>query len=106
VRRSKLGAWPDELREHVDHRAHLVVAVIGGLDDCAVETHCDVVDEDAAVDAAEVDATLGSIVEHVERGDDVVAVDPEIECEVVPCPGGNAHEGNVVLGRDSSHRGL
>ena len=59
-----------------------------------------VVDEDAAVDLGEVDRRSPPVDEGVEGADDVVAVDPEIEREVVAGTGRDAREGQVVLGCD------
>ena len=43
---------------------------------------------------------LGAIGEGVERADDVVAVEPQVEREVIPCPRRDADVGKVVLHRD------
>ena len=56
----------------------------------------------AAVDPTEVDAALLAVEERIEGADDVVAVDAEVEGEVVPRAGGNADVGKVVLGGDRS----
>ena len=102
----RLGIRSDQLRHHVDHRAHLVFPVRRRLHDRAVHPHGHVVHEGAAVDAAEIDAPLLPVAERVERADDVVAVDAEVEGEVVPGAGGNTHVREIVLGRDRSDRGL
>ena len=102
----RFGIRSDQLRHHVDHRAHLVVPVRRRLHDRAVHPHGHVVHECAAVDAAEIDAPFMPVAERVERADDVVAVDAEVEGEVVPGAGGNAHVREIVLGRDRGDRGL
>ena len=68
----------------------LRLAVALALDGLRVETERDVVDEDAAVDLGEVDAALAAVDEGVEGADDVVAVDAEIEREVVAGAGRDA----------------
>ena len=63
------------------------------LDGLGVEPERDVVDEDASVDLGEVDAALAAVDERVERADDVVAVDAEVEREVVARARGHARVG-------------
>ena len=90
--------------EHVGHgveqRADLRVAVALALDGLGVEPERDVVDEHAPVDLGEVDDPLAAVDERVEGADDVVAVDAEVEREVVARAGGHARVGQPVLGGD------
>jgi hypothetical protein len=65
-----------------------------------VDAERDVVDEDAPVHLPQVYITLASLDEGVERPDDVFAVDPEVEGEVVARARRDAGVGKVVLGRD------
>ena len=46
------------------------------------------------------------LAEGVERGDDVLAIEPEVESEVVAGTGRHAHEGHVVGVRDVGNQGL
>ena len=52
-----------------------------------VDPERDVVDEHPSVDLAEVDPPLTAIDKRIEGADDIVAVDAEIEREVVARPG-------------------
>jgi hypothetical protein len=69
----------------------------------AVDPERDVVEKQAAVHLCQVDDALDSVGERVERTDQVVDVDAEVEREVVAGPDGNAGEGKPVSpcsGRD------
>ena len=57
-------------------------------------------------DLPEVDALLAPVDERLERPDDVIAIDAEVEGEVVPGPGGDAREREIVLGRDRGDQRL
>ena len=59
-----------------------------------------VVHEHVAVHRREVDRPLEAVAERVEGADDVVAVDTEVERQVVAGPGRDAHERQAVLARD------
>ena len=85
------------LRQHLPPRPELGVAVGVGLHDARVDAERGVVDEDASVETSEVDAPLDAVDERVERADDVVPVEPEVEREVVARPGRDADVGDVVL---------
>jgi hypothetical protein len=63
----------------------------------------DVVEEDPAVDAADVDPPLGRV-EGVERRHRVVRVEAEVTGEVVARPERDDDEGQVALERDGGHR--
>ena len=82
------------------------VAVLVGLHDLAVHAEGDVVDEHPVGHDAEVDALLDAVDERVERTDDVVPIDPEVEREVVAGPGRDADEREIVLHRDGRHERL
>ena len=90
--------------EHVGHgveqRAQLRVAVALALDGLGVEPERDVVDEHAPVDLGQVHGALAAVDERVEGADDVVAVDAEVEREVVARAGGHARVGQPALGGD------
>ena len=98
--RRATGLGAEDVRGGVEHRPQLGVPVALALDCLGVEPERDVVDEHAAVDLGQVDAALPSGDEGVEGADDVVAVDPQIEREVVAGAGRDAGEGEVVLGCD------
>ena len=68
----------------------LGLAIALALDGVRVEAERDVVDEHPAVDLGEVDAPLAAVAERVERADDIVAIDAEVECEVVAGAGRDA----------------
>ena len=87
-------------------RPQLRLAVVVLADRLGVDAERDVVDEDPAVDLAQVYITLAPIDEGVEGADHVFAVDPEVEGEVVARPRGDAGVGKVVLGRDRRHQRL
>ena len=99
-RSSPLPSGPSDLGQRVEDRPQLRLAVAVALDRLGVDAERDVVDEDPAVDLGEVDAALAAVDERVERADDVVAVDPEVEREVVAGAGRDAGVGQAVLGGD------
>ena len=96
----RLGARAEQLGQHLLDRLQLGVAVGLGLDDLGVDAERDVVHEDPVVHERQVDRALDPRVERVERADDVVAVEPEVEGEVVARPRGDADVGDAVLHRD------
>ena len=71
------------------------------LDRLPVHSERDVVDEGAAVDLADVDPSLAPVDECVERPDDVVAVDAEVEREVVASARRDARVRKASLGCDA-----
>ena len=94
------AAGAEHVRHGVEQRAYLRVAVALALDGLGVEPERDVVDEHAAVDLGQVDGSLAAVDERIEGADDVVAVDAEVEREVVARAGGHARVGQPVLGGD------
>ena len=84
------AARAEDVGHRVEDRAQLRVAVALVLDGLGVEAQGHVVDEDAPVDLGEVDAALAAVDERIERADDVVAVDPEVQREVVARAGRDA----------------
>ncbi len=87
----RVSAGAEHRRHRLGDRSELGVAVPLALDGFGVDTERCVVDEHAAVDLGEVHHPLAPIGERVERSHDVVAVDAEIEREMVTRPGGHAH---------------
>ena len=79
--------------QRVEDRLQLRLAIALALDSLRVEAERDVVDENASVDLCEVDPALAAVDERVERADDVVAIDAEVEGEVVSRPGRDAGVG-------------
>ena len=92
---------PSSSRERRQRGVRLRVAVLGRLDDLGVEPERHVVHEHVAVHLGEIHGPLDRVVERVERAHDVVAVDPEVEGEVVPRPGRDHDHGDAALGGDA-----
>ena len=90
--------------EHVGHGveqgADLGVAVAGALDRLGVQPERDVVDEHPAVDLGQVHPPLTAVDERLEGADDIVAVDAEVEREMVAGAGGHARVRQPELGGD------
>ena len=101
-RRSSFSAavGAEHVGDGVEQRADLGVAVFLTLDGLGVEAERDVVDEYAPVDLGEVDGALAAVDERVQRADDVVAVDAEVEREVVARAGRYARVRQAALGGD------
>ena len=70
------------------------------MDDGGVHAERGVVDEDAVAEQGQVDAALDGVAVRLQCGRDVVAVEPEVEGEVVAGARGYAHKGDVVAARD------
>ena len=100
-RRSSCRSTGAEHRRHgLEQGPHLRAPVARPLDGARVEAERDVVDEYAAVHLGEVDPPLAAVDERVEGADDVVAVDAEVEGEVVARARRDAGVGKVELGGD------
>ena len=84
------AAWADYVGHGVEHGADLCFAVAGALDSVGVEAERDIVDEYPTVHLGEIHPALTTINERVECADDVVAVNAEIEREVIAGTGGHA----------------
>ncbi len=95
-----LSLGPENVGDRVEDRAELGVAVAGPLDRLGVEPQRDVVDEHLAVHLGEVHDTLAAVDEGVEPPDDVVAIDSQVEGEVVAGPRRDAGIGKPELGGD------
>ena len=96
----------EHLGHGVEQGPQLRVAVALALDRVGVEPERDVVDEHAPVDLGQVDAALAAVDERVERADDVVAIDAEVEREVVACARRHARVRQVELRGDRGDDGL
>jgi hypothetical protein len=67
------------------------------MDGLAVDPERDVVEKDAAVHLRHIDRPLdGVVAERIQRADEVMSIDTEIERKVVPGAGGNAYEGKLA----------
>src|SRR5581483_6944176 len=88
--------WPEDVRGRLQERARLGVTVGRLPNGVAVDAERDVVEEEAAVHIRHVDAALDRVGERLERGDEVVSIEAEIEREVVPGPGRHADEWKFV----------
>jgi hypothetical protein len=82
------SAGSEHFRHGVEQRAQLRIAVLLVLDGLGIDPERDVVDEHAPVDLREVDGALATVDERIECSDDLVAVDAEVEREVVARAGG------------------
>src|SRR5262245_66046898 len=85
-----------EQRERLQTREGLVVLA---ADEPGVQPERDVVQEDAVVDARDVDASLAPT-ERLERRDGIIAVEPEVAGEVVERAERNDDERHATLDRD------
>jgi len=92
--------------QRIQSRAQLVAAVGGGLDDLGVGTEGRVVDERLTADQSQVDTQLDTIGEGAQARRRVLAVQPQVEGEVVTGARGDYHERNAVLGSDPRYKGL
>ncbi len=101
---SPLG--PERVGQRVEQSPQLRPPILLLAHRLGVDAERDVVDEDAPVDLAQVDATLTPVDEGVERADDVFAVDAEVEGEVVAGPGRDTGVRQIVLGGDRGDQRL
>ena len=103
----RLGVRAEQVGQHVEHGLHLGVAVLGRLHDLRVEPHRGVVHERRVpLTVGQVDPPLDAVGVGVERTDDVVAVQPQVQREVVPGAGGDHDMRDVMLARDRGHQRL
>jgi hypothetical protein len=100
----KLGTGgADDRRDGIDQSADLRVTVALALHRLRVQPHRDVVDEDPAVDLAQVDHVLAPVDERIESPDNIVAVHPQVEGEMVPRTRRDAGEWQTVFGGRGGH---
>jgi hypothetical protein len=93
----------DNVGNRVQQGAQLRLTVTRALHRRRVQAERDVVDEDLAVHLSQVDAPLAAIDEGIQGADHVVAIDSEVEGEVVPGSRRHARVGQVQLRGDRSH---
>jgi hypothetical protein len=95
------------LCEHCLHGLHqgacLGIAIRRVLHRFAIDPERDVVEEDPVVDHTEVHPAFYSVAEGIQRPQDVMPIDPDVEGEVVACAGGHADERKVALCDSRSH---
>ena len=104
---SRLSAIRAEhVRHGVEQRVQLRVAIALSLHRLGIESERDVVDEHAPVDLGQVHDALAAVDERVEGANDVLAVNAEIEREVVARTRRHARVGQVELGGDRRDDGL
>ena len=80
----------------MQERPRLGVAVRRLPNGVAVDAERDVVEEEASVHLRHVDSPLDAVCERVERADQIVSIDADVEREVVAGAGGNADERKTV----------
>src|SRR5580700_8034099 len=95
-----------QVRKRIQGRIQLVAAVGRGLDHLRVRAERRVVDERLAVDHPEVDPQLDSIGQSTQTGGRVLAIQPQVEGEVIARARADDDERDAVLGRDPGHEGL
>ena len=101
----RLAVRTQHLRQGGERRVHLRVAVRRGAHDGGVQAERDVVHEHVTVDVGQVHRPLDGLAVAVERADDVVTVEAEVECEVVPRAGRHDDHRQPHLGRHGAdHR--
>ena len=102
--------WPavalQQVGQRVQGRAELVAAVAGRLDHLGVGAERRVVHERLTADHAQVDAQVDAVGQRVEARRRVLAVQAQVEGEVVAGARGDHQEGNVMLGGDAGHERL
>ena len=91
---------PEDVGDGLEQGPELGVPVAGPPHRFGIEPERGVVDEHPPIHLGEVDPALAAVDERVESADDVVAIDPEVEGEVVARPGGNAGVRQTRLGGD------
>jgi hypothetical protein len=96
----------EQLCGHLQTGVDLRVAVLVRLDDRGIDPQRHVVDEEAVVDRSEVDPSLHRVAIGIHRGPGVVAVEAEIEGEVVAGARRDAHEREAVLDSNRGHQRL
>ena len=91
------GVGADHVWQHVGGGLHLGVPIRRRLHDLGVQSHGGVVDEDPSVEPGQVDPALQPVVKGVQSPYHVVAVETEVESEMVARAGRHAHVGDAML---------
>jgi hypothetical protein len=90
------AARAEHLGGGLHQRSHSRVAVFRLADGIAVDPERDVVEKDAVVHLTHVDRSLDAVRERIERADQVVPIDAEVEREMVAGARRNAYERESV----------
>ena len=98
-------ARSEDFRCRLQQRLRLGVAVRRLSNRVAVDPERDVVEEQAAVHLRHVDPAFDAVGERVERPDQIMPIDAEVEREVVARAGGNADERKLVCSSGGRHDG-
>jgi hypothetical protein len=93
---------PHEKSERLQPRER--IAVLAPVDEPCVKPERDVVHEQSAVHACDVDGLLLPE-ERLQRGERIAAVELEVACEVIEGAERNDHERHAPIDRDVSHCG-
>ena len=96
----------EQVGQHLQGSAPLVVPVRGAAYHLGVGTERGVVDERAPADDAQVDAQFFPIGKGIEAGGGILAVQAQVQGEVIAGPGADHQEGQAMLGRDAGHQRL
>ena len=102
VHDTKLGcrrARPEDLTCRLEQGSRLRVAIRRLPNRFAVHPERDVVEKQPTVHAGDVDQALEAVGERLERADEVVPIDAQVEREVISRAGGNADERQAVCTR-------
>ena len=102
----RVGAGAEQIGQHLRPRVQLGIAVGVRLNDLRVGAQRGVVHEHVVVDPGEVDASLHSVGVGVQRAENVVAVEAEVEREVVARARRDADMGDVVQRGHCCHERL
>ena len=99
-RSSAWSTWAEHCRHGVGDRPELRVAVSIALHRFGVDTERHVVHEHPAIDLGQVHEPLAPLRERVERADDIVAIDAEVQREMITGPSRHTHVRKPPLGGD------
>jgi hypothetical protein len=104
VERGRVPA--EQVGQHRRRRPQLRVAVLRRLDHLRVQAERGIVHEHPAVDRGQVDRGLDPVGERLERAHHVIAVQAQVECEVIPGSGGHAHVRHAPAAGHGRHQRL
>ena len=96
----RLAVGTKDPRQRRQGCVDLRVAILGGAHDRGVQPKRHVVHEHVAVQVGEIDPAFHGVAVRVQRAHHVVAVEPEVEREVVAGAGGDDHHRQPGLRRD------
>ena len=96
----------EQVRQQLQGGAALVIAVRGAPDHLGVGTEGGIVHERAPADGAQVHPEFLPVGEGIKAGGRILAVQSQVQGEVVAGPGADHQEGQAVLGGDPGHQRL